>query len=47
MVHKVYGETYDVAGAAGSRASWTVNSKRIDATKYAVEYLGKQVDPTV
>lgn len=41
----LYGDTYDVARAAGSQASWAVNSGRI-AAKYAAHYLGKQADPT-
>ncbi|MDR1185572.1 MAG: FAD-binding protein [Coriobacteriales bacterium] len=41
----LYGDTYDVARAAGSQASWAVNSGRI-AAKYAAKFLGKQVDPT-
>lgn len=42
----LYGDTYDVARAAGSQASWAVNSGRIGA-KYAAKYLGYDVDPTV
>lgn len=41
----LYGDTYDVARAAGSQASWAVNSGRIGA-KYAAQYLGYSVDPT-
>ncbi|BAK45667.1 FAD-dependent oxidoreductase [Eggerthella sp. YY7918] len=42
----LYGDTYDVARAAGSQASWAVNSGRIGAI-CAAQYLGKEVDPTI
>lgn len=40
----LYGDTYDVSYAAGSQASWAINSGRM-AAKYAAEYLGFEVDP--
>ena len=39
----LYGDTYDVGIAAGSQASWAINSGRL-AAKNAAQYLGKNVE---
>lgn len=39
----LYGDTYDVGIAAGSQASWAINSGRLGA-KNAAAYLGYEVD---
>mgnify|MGYP003104713114 CR=1 FL=1 len=39
----LYGDTYDVGIAAGSQASWAINSGRLGA-KNAAAYLGKNVE---
>ena len=38
----LYGDTYDVGIAAGSQASWAINSGRL-AAKNGARYLGKDV----